>query len=253
MADGCVFCGGGPLSGEHLWPDWIRKMYPELDEQGLHWRGPRDSPNTWKENAFNRKVNVVCREHCNNGWMSTQVEGPASRVLGPMLKGKRVPLRPNSQATLARWAFKSVLMGAQTVSANDVVPESHYKEFYRVKNPPKTTVVWLGFRHPPPFESGDGVGTALFEGSIASMQSFSDDPEVRDWLNDSQTYSGTLGMGMVCFQVFGSTLDGVATDITPGDATVVDRIWPPSRRFTWPHSGYFDDLEVMRELFVPRR
>lgn len=32
MARGCMFCGGGPLTKEHLWPNWMRKA-AKVDER----------------------------------------------------------------------------------------------------------------------------------------------------------------------------------------------------------------------------
>src|SRR5690349_5445572 len=86
----CVFCGGSPVTKEHVWPDWARRKlassesfphYRRLERQG---QDPVDK--RWLAPAHTMTVSAVCRP-CNNGWMS-ELEARAKELLEPVLDGR---------------------------------------------------------------------------------------------------------------------------------------------------------------------
>lgn len=131
----CVFCGGTPVSAEHVWPRWLRaseegaKFYAQhqgadtdaphfvmsssvtMDAEGVpvvaltpvH-RGRRVSP-------MSLTVSVPCRQ-CNNGWMGV-LESRAKPVLERLMaagsSGEEV-IEGEDLATLRRWAVKTAAM-----------------------------------------------------------------------------------------------------------------------------------------------
>lgn len=78
MARACIFCGKeGNLSKEHLWPDWLSKMYIRAGDEKhtfgsetyLNKEMVHDGVYERPGHLFSLKNRVVCQS-CNNGWMS---------------------------------------------------------------------------------------------------------------------------------------------------------------------------------------
>lgn len=109
MARKCIFYGKeGDLSKEHLWPDWIGKVFPKHKRQ-KHSRGAqtfinkkvlRDDVNERSGAVITLKNRVVCQD-CNNGWMSV-VESETKSILLKMINGPKCKL---SQAELEKLSF----------------------------------------------------------------------------------------------------------------------------------------------------
>jgi hypothetical protein len=90
MARSCVFCGGTPLTREHVFPRWLARVLPAQDR----WRGQdlavvggesitsSDLPVTTRRMGEPFPDSTVARvcARCNNGWMNDLEE--ASRSLG---------------------------------------------------------------------------------------------------------------------------------------------------------------------------
>lgn len=104
----CVFCGGRPLTREHIWPEWIiSSVRKHLGPAPVQVARLNDDPYVVPE--LNATVKVVCAG-CNNGWMS-ELETRVRPALEPMILGRLpVALTPVMQAMLARWAFKTAVM-----------------------------------------------------------------------------------------------------------------------------------------------
>ena len=88
MARKCIFCGTeGNLSKEHLWPDWLSKLYLRKDSEShtfgsksyLNKKEVRDGTYSRPGHLFSLKNRVVCVT-CNNGWMS-RVEEETKPIL----------------------------------------------------------------------------------------------------------------------------------------------------------------------------
>src|SRR5690349_3014728 len=100
----CVFCGGLPLTREHVYPQWLQQFSAPrayIQREGSH-QGP--FPQTVvRQNAMGQYVVVdevrgnrtpilhevtvksVCAT-CNNGWMSTlenSIRGPLKKMADP--------------------------------------------------------------------------------------------------------------------------------------------------------------------------
>lgn len=104
----CVFCGGQPLTREHVWPQWIISTIREHVGPGPI-RVARLSDAPYEVPELDVAVRAVCAA-CNNGWMSS-LETAVRPALEPMILGRfPVHLTPTTQALLARWAFKTALM-----------------------------------------------------------------------------------------------------------------------------------------------
>lgn len=107
MKRACAFCGrtDQKITGEHLWPNWIRKLLPPGRRRvalQLHDRPPTE----WhKTNDMGARVNDVCRP-CNTGWME-RLERSVRPFLEPMISGKKTTLlSTDQQHSFAVWAQK---------------------------------------------------------------------------------------------------------------------------------------------------
>ena len=106
-ANTCIFCGGAPLTREHLWPDWLRR---ELEiKVGFDWRIQQESEGSttrdhaWTAPPFNQQVRAVCAR-CNSGWMS-DIESAAKPILQALIRADGRQLHRRMQRTLATWGF----------------------------------------------------------------------------------------------------------------------------------------------------
>jgi hypothetical protein len=176
----CVFCGvDETLSKEDVIPLWTRPFLA-ASQTGGH--GDRinhsyESPDERAARSHTRnarnpdvKVAAVCKERCNNGWMS-QLEARTKPLLGPMIRGRPTPLSVNDQQILATWAVKTTLMFhlARPASTQPGLGASTYRRFFSELRPPVGTKVLLGATHggPAAWESttrlttSAGVGPAL--------------------------------------------------------------------------------------------
>ena len=116
----CIFCKNEGSSQEHIFPDWLRVLFP---------RSPADThmsrTTTWekaksgtlyampifknhKGHSGSKKLRVVCR-YCNNGWMS-RLENRTRPILMRLIQGHPHRLSTFDQATLAACAAKTIMV-----------------------------------------------------------------------------------------------------------------------------------------------
>lgn len=116
MAGTCIFCGReGNLSKEHLWPEWLGKMYlrkgdekhtfgsqTHMDRQLIH-DGVYERPG----HLFTLKTRVVCRD-CNSGWMS-RVEHEVKPLILNMIGGKKIKITRSEIELFSFWVALKVV------------------------------------------------------------------------------------------------------------------------------------------------
>lgn len=106
MARKCRFCGGGPLTREHAWPQWLDNVLAkrEINQTNIpddlvpRHRGKRKT-------VSGDEVRYVCK-NCNSGWMS-EIEYAAKPFVGPMVQGRGTVLSRDAQAIVATWIVKT--------------------------------------------------------------------------------------------------------------------------------------------------
>jgi hypothetical protein len=150
----CIFCGGGPLTGEHLLPDWLREVLPfeDLIVQ-LRQIGRDESDRHEREKRpFREKTRFVC-QRCNNGWMSA-LEAASRPVLERAIRNVPCILTDRDQVIAATWAFKTCLVFQATQTpAGPMAPPLHFLYVRRDRTPPPQAAIWIGShyraRHDP--------------------------------------------------------------------------------------------------------
>src|SRR5437764_13245065 len=98
----CVFCGSTEkLTGEHVWPKWIRKQFPPAPSDVRHAIRTDEGVKEWGGPPFTQTVRDVC-EPCNTGWMN-DLEVAVQPSLKPLFAGRGRALHSEGQRTLAAW------------------------------------------------------------------------------------------------------------------------------------------------------
>lgn len=125
----CVFCGGGPISSEHVIPKWISKLplirreldwgaqfhgnplyliKHKLDESGF--TTGADFVERGRQYPMNAiEVPVVCKEECNEGWMS-RLEVAVREPLTALINNEEYMLTRAEIVSLSAWAVKTAMM-----------------------------------------------------------------------------------------------------------------------------------------------
>jgi hypothetical protein len=101
----CIFCGGTPLTVEHVWPEWVARLF---DTTSVRITRSGSKPVAYSARTIELKAAVVC-EPCNTGWMN-RVENAARPILTPMIKGQCATLDRPAQFVAAFWAVKTAMV-----------------------------------------------------------------------------------------------------------------------------------------------
>ena len=132
MARACIFCGSsGKLSGEHIFPDWLSKMF---DDQivGINEVRGDNLARDWVKSIFQDKLKKVC-ETCNSGWMST-IENDAKNLLVPLIfTHNQLTLNKKDQRLLSFWAQKTLLVVSETTGGEFRIPKEFYSDINQAK------------------------------------------------------------------------------------------------------------------------
>lgn len=221
---GCAFCGSRPLTREHVWPDWLRKLiapdavtHRRTTEVEFSVVEDREYPSR----PFNVTVRAVCAE-CNSGWMS-RLEERAKPLLLPGLHGRGKQLAAGGQETLATWAFKTALVFGKTLRDRPAMPDEHYRHLFEHQRPPEQCVIWMGAY------GGPRAGFLQAAGMAISRRG-----ELLDSGSRPNIYVCTITIGPLFFQVLSGS-DAEAFDVTTvrwGDPRI-RVIWPVGETFTW--------------------
>jgi hypothetical protein len=216
----CIFCGGGSLSAEHVFPEWTHPLLPIEEQTGVHWGRYRQ---TIPQSPTRLTAKAVC-EPCNTGWMS-DLEVAAGPLLTPLIMGEKLVrfLSPDDQATIAFWAAKTTLL-LQYVRPADwrFASPRVCREMYETKSTPQGVCVFMGKQRAEDW----GVGFALrpivmkeADGTLVGGEHGADGANV---------YVATLGLRHLFFQV--GYLAGQEPPVIKNEVAQRDRrlpqIWP---------------------------
>lgn len=228
----CIFCGGRPVTKEHLWPAWMAREFPSLDEIAGHYSNLADGDyREWVARAFSRTVSAVCGD-CNSGWMS-DIEAKAKPLLTSLFTGRSLKLGPQRQTSLATWVMLKALVHTHAEVTPNPIPEQHYKGFFRLRRPLDGVVIWLGAHIPRLLDDGHLL---VLEGRSQPLEPFADSTsEIVEGFQTGSAYGWTLGFGIAAIQLFGSDFLDMQ-DAPPSEevAPALRRIWPVKPRATWP-------------------
>jgi hypothetical protein len=235
----CVFCGGGPLTEEDIFPVWaaevVKELHPAKSRGSFTVIREKQSSGVVQRRApfgsgdLATKARVVCGR-CNNGWMS-QMESDAKAFVAPMIRGTSlfIPLSPADQRIVAAWLAK-IAMLTQYVFVPPFHPQPNdLSHLFGHREPSSGFHIWLGaYRRDDEvssFWNGHGLGFVASREGMAKM-------------NHGVIF--TMLIGHFVAQVFiEPALNEQGRSVTPGERheAALVRIWPAqSRTAEWPPS-----------------
>ncbi|TVS86044.1 hypothetical protein [Mycobacterium helveticum] len=246
----CIFCGAQPpLSGEHIFGDWLRKLGNTGEGVREIIPGDGSEPIIQRGGMFSKKLKIVCSA-CNSEWMS-QLEEAAKPLLVRMFSLPFLPyqhpqivLDTSDQVALARWAFKTVVIAAY-VGRRETFPAPHCKEFCSTSSPPQHVQIWTGTASVP---NHPIHGEHLAEAQFQPMELNTSSP---DGSTIFPGYKSHLRLFNVVFVVMGYVAD---TDIARFDPSkdlrrMLTPLWPPNQDdVVWPPPANVDKIGGMSVL-----
>jgi len=153
MARACIFCEKeGDLSKEHLWPNWLSKMYLRKGDEKhtfgsrtyLNKEIVRDGVYERPGHLFSLKNRVVCQT-CNNGWMS-KVENDTKPIILRMINGEKHKITNAELNLFSFWIAMKVVTAefAEKKEALDVTPLTERQEMMNDRKMPSFFNLFIG-------------------------------------------------------------------------------------------------------------
>lgn len=240
----CIFCGAQvKLSREHVFPQWLRELFPELGEGGYLRRLVTFSVDEHHERSgppFDVVVRDVCRE-CNHGWME-RLETQARPVLTPMLLDEPRVLTALEQHVVATWATKTMLtMQGANIGGERVVALELYRWFFEKQTPLSGSHVWLCR-----YSDRTRWPLAAHQWGMTVLPGSEGVPDPDGPLNG---FGVVFAVGPLAFWLAGYNLPGSTSQTTAGSDDAHLLIWPalgPDVR--WPPRETLEREAQLEEL-----
>jgi hypothetical protein len=155
----CVFCGGKPLTKEHILGDWLKAHVPRLAEWTLH-TVSSGSPmmidgqavtleviergfSYRSGNPASRSLKIVCGP-CNSGWMS-RIQDRAKPILVPLLRNAWArEMSTEDRETLATWCALTTTVNEYSHEATRKVSVASRRHLMTMGRMPAGWRVWVG-------------------------------------------------------------------------------------------------------------
>jgi len=236
----CIFCGGFGLTKEHVFPDWLRQIFPRLPTD-THTMGVLSFPSAQRGfirkrgqgQLGSKKVRVVCKA-CNNGWLS-EMEGDTQGILRPLILGTTRVLTINDQARLAAWITKTTMIVEYLVREQPAIRQAERERFREQKRPEDHWQIAVSFY----------VGRQWSKGGIFhhGLGVYIPPEQIRVGVRNTQFT--ILGLGRLICMSISSTAQGFS--VAPNDEIkLVTRQLCPlgGRDLPWPSDKVLDDNGV---------
>jgi hypothetical protein len=244
----CLFCGGGPLTSEHVFAKWLRdRIAGDIAQVKVF---DASGSQLWSQGTFDIETKAVCGR-CNSGWMS-DLEGACADLLGnPMLYGSTMSLDQQQQPIIARWAVKTAMMlEAHRRPADPLahLPKSHVKMMRGSATPPPGTAIRM-------FGRSAGDGHFIVTRSAGLLRRPEGEP--REGIDDAKSYVSTFVVGFLGFHILGTGYEDAGTPRL-GETRWLEehttRLWPPAVGvIEWPpaRAMTLDDILRLADLDQP--
>lgn len=239
MSRVCVFCGGAPVTKEHIWPQWAQWTVPAPTPSPIHRvvevEGQERFESSRLGQAFSETSRTVCAS-CNNGWMS-RLETATKELFVAMTGGGPLILDREMQQTLAAWALKTMIMHdlAQVGpwSPTDMPQELEHLACTGVPTD-RVVVLLSSCLDAPPAQ------TRLWGTSVAVQ----DDP--RSDTREASVLGATISLGPVCFQLLYSSIPDMAETFAREERPAITLIWPYRAPFDWTTRAEFLNHDLLQ-------
>ena len=134
------------MSKEHVAPQWIRKLFPDIEDvdyqRAFQAAGGPVETHSRPGVPFDQTVRDFC-EDCNTGWMAA-LEREVEPILTPLIQDEPRSLDAGSQERIATWATKTVLaFGPTNLGGVPVASPDLYRWFGQWQVPLSGSLIWL--------------------------------------------------------------------------------------------------------------
>jgi hypothetical protein len=244
----CVFCGRPGLTKEHVWPQWTHEFLskspvPKNVRVGFTAGASIPSPmidqrREKQGDVQTLQVRVVCREHCNGGWMS-RLETAIVPVLTPLITGQTIDLREQEQKKLAGWIAKTTMM-FEYADHKHVSSSSFHRRFLMESGePPPGWRIWIAQYKGKAWEASAVRASAALTIANGDIQVI--DRKLRPPMN---TQSVTFGIGQLLVQIMSTTVPFLDLDVPPQFLPYTPQIWPFQNLIVWPRQHILNDADA---------
>ncbi len=149
MPSSCIFCGGQPLTREHIWANWFRAYLPRTLPFYHSGRIVLNEDNTQTHSSKkiagdpkSRKLRIVCNK-CNNDWMS-ELQRATKPILIKLLHRQQISLTELRQRQLATWVAMTVICAEYLQPASVSIPVTARRWLFTKRTPPDNMRIWIG-------------------------------------------------------------------------------------------------------------
>jgi hypothetical protein len=233
----CIFCDHRANSLEHIFPDWINKIFPpdEIGPVGSVFTqvviGEEDAAvrrafSAGKLAQLTARIVCCC---CNGGWMS-DMESRVGPLLQDAIRGRDATFAPEEQLLIAGWATKIAMLGEVIMEYPDSFTRDDRYLVRKEQRPPLHARVNLAIY------SGNYLPTAYYRslGQIA-----------RGGTPVTDFYIHTIVIGNLLIQVRGFPALPLSENRSLqqiSEARYIEiPIFPPVEICKWPPIFRFDD------------
>lgn len=239
----CIFCGGKPLTKEHIFADWLQKHLPKT---GLlnhdQWHKVYSAPYETNEEFIKRsgephsgRIKCVCAD-CNNGWMSS-LQVDAKPILLPLIGAEPIQLFRRQKAILSTWVsmFTTVAEFRDKTGMAIAIPERDRVWLRARRSVPQHWRIWIG-HHIRSSWNGIWVHASV---PVGSEEYVPDGAGRKRPIPNTQ--STTIVLGQLFIHVFSSARKEVSR-VRLFDNRALAQIWPVQcQSISWPPKLSLDD------------
>lgn len=141
----CAFCPHtAKLSAEHIWSQWMRKLFPSKRFNFIQRDMEGNIVGIWNKPDIDVTAKVVCKP-CNEGWMSNLENNHAKTAMSDLILGKKEFTITHTQAqAIARFAFKTaVVVDHMKRDVELFFPRPVRHQFRHSLKIPRSVQMWL--------------------------------------------------------------------------------------------------------------
>ena len=231
----CIFCGGRPLTHEHIWANWLKSYIPkELDHSETessidHKTHIAMSRKKQPGDPRSHKIRVVC-DRCNSGWMGTVQESVQPHMI-PLLTGAPSKLNQHAQSVLSMWAAMAIMVGEFRERSHAVISINDRRYLMDHRKVPINWRIWIG-----DFER-DKWRSFWFH-NVLPVETPEHIPEITDnGMPQPNTQTTSLVVGRLYFHAMSSDVPSLVNRFvfTGSGAPKLRQIWPIiNDEIDWP-------------------
>jgi hypothetical protein len=246
----CIFCGRTDLSEEHIWPKWAHPTLRKSPSSGAYiqkkWKTSPKNPRIRGEtfhrerptDVFQISLKVVCKRHCNNGWMS-RLETSAKPVALPLIAGTHAVLEKYRQEILATWLAMKLMTCEFSDPEDLATPELERALLMGRRRPPDIMGIWIA-------RCADlgWSNTYWRQAATLGWAPIGTLPPQPVSLLPKNTQAQTFVIGELFVQAVSTTVAGLKFHTPPAIGRSMRQIWPFERAFLWPPGPSLSDNDV---------